>query len=33
MTNTKENRIITVAMTGASGNMGQAVVRETMTLP
>ena len=24
---------ITVAMTGASGNMGQAVVRELMKLP
>lgn len=33
MTNINGKRIITVAMTGASGNMGQAVVRETMTLP
>ena len=27
-----KNRMITVAMTGASGNMGQAVVREIMKL-
>ena len=27
------NEMITVAMTGASGNMGQAVVKEIMTLP
>ena len=27
------NKTITIAMTGASGNMGQAVVTETMKLP